>query len=131
MIGFIDISIITSLNYNQYSAIADLSTFQSTLAHVLALSVSTSRLLATDLSRGAITSNNYKVFFDLILQCYFSLSLEFALRLKCPGANSQLLCPVVSHSLDALVSSNWFPNSIDAARTRVTENTYHVIVTQL
>jgi hypothetical protein len=36
--------------YRQHSAIADLHTFQFTVAHALGLSVSTSHLLATDLN---------------------------------------------------------------------------------
>jgi hypothetical protein len=44
-----------SLNYNQYSTIADIHTFQPTVAQALVVSVSTSRLLATDLNTGTIT----------------------------------------------------------------------------
>jgi hypothetical protein len=40
----------------QYSAIADLQTFQFTVAHALGFSVSTSRLLATDLHTETVTS---------------------------------------------------------------------------
>jgi hypothetical protein len=58
-----------SLNYNQYSAIAVLHTFQFTVAHALRFSVSTSRLLATDFNTGTITSNHSEVFFDQILLC--------------------------------------------------------------
>jgi hypothetical protein len=47
MIGFIGTSVAICLNYNQYSAITDLHTFQFTVAHTLGFSVSTSRLLAT------------------------------------------------------------------------------------
>jgi hypothetical protein len=45
-----------SLNYKPYSAIADLHTFQCTAAHALGYSVSTSRILATDL----ITNYHFK-----------------------------------------------------------------------
>jgi hypothetical protein len=48
MIGFID-------------AIADLHTFQLSVAHALGFSISTSRILATDLHAGIITSNHYEV----------------------------------------------------------------------
>jgi hypothetical protein len=60
-----------SLNYNHYSAIADLHTFQFTVAHALGFSVSTSRLLATDLNTGTITSNHYEVVISssIILDC--------------------------------------------------------------
>jgi uncharacterized membrane protein len=57
MIGFISTLVTHTLNYiyihvycRQYSAIADLHTFQFTIVHALGFSVSTSRLLATDLS---------------------------------------------------------------------------------
>jgi hypothetical protein len=62
MIGFIDPSLYNlSLNYNQYSATADLHAFKFTVAHALGYSVSTSRILATDLNTGTITSNHYEV----------------------------------------------------------------------
>jgi hypothetical protein len=57
-----------SLNYNQYSAIADLHTFQFTVAHALGLSLSTSRLLVTDLNTETITSNHYEVFLTFLQQ---------------------------------------------------------------
>jgi hypothetical protein len=57
-----------SLNYKPYSAIADLRTFRFTVAHALGLSVTTSRILATDLNTGTITLNHYEVFLPLILQ---------------------------------------------------------------
>jgi hypothetical protein len=54
MIGFISISVTHSLlitpKYRQYYAIADLHTFQFTIAHALGFSVLTIRLLTTDLS---------------------------------------------------------------------------------
>jgi hypothetical protein len=61
MIGFISASAIISLNYNQYIAIADLRTFQFTVAQALGFSVSTSRLLATEL-----THRNYNSFIELL-----------------------------------------------------------------
>jgi hypothetical protein len=51
MIGFISTSVIISLNYNQYSAIADLHNLQFTVAHALGFSAFTSRLLATELNK--------------------------------------------------------------------------------
>jgi hypothetical protein len=60
MIGFISTSVTSSLNHNYYSAIADLHKLQFTVAHALGFSVSTSRLLATDLNTGTITSNPMK-----------------------------------------------------------------------
>jgi hypothetical protein len=54
MIGFISSwvthSLLVTLIYRQYSAIADVHTFQFTVAHTLGFSVSTSHLLATDLN---------------------------------------------------------------------------------
>jgi hypothetical protein len=68
MIGFIGTSVTDSLNYNQYSAIADLHIFQFTFAHTLGFSVSTSRLLATNLSTETITSNHNEVFLLFLVQ---------------------------------------------------------------
>jgi hypothetical protein len=50
----------------KYGAIADLHTFQFTVAHALGFSVSSSRLLATDLNTETSTSNHYEVFFSAI-----------------------------------------------------------------
>jgi hypothetical protein len=62
MIGFIDAFFVTvSRNYNQYSTIADLHTFQFTVAHALGFLVSTSHIPVTDLNTGAFTSNHYEV----------------------------------------------------------------------
>jgi hypothetical protein len=61
MIRFIDLLTplcTVSLNYNRYSAIANLHTFQFTVAHALGFSVSTCRILATDLNTETITSNH-------------------------------------------------------------------------
>jgi hypothetical protein len=62
MIGFIGTSVTSSLNYNQYSVIADLHTFQSTAAHASGFRVFTTRLPATDLNTETNTSNHYEVF---------------------------------------------------------------------
>jgi hypothetical protein len=48
--------LLITLNYN---AIAILHTFQLTVAHALGFSVSTSRLLATDLNTDTSTSNHF------------------------------------------------------------------------
>lgn len=69
MFRFIMLSLAVSLNYSQYSPIADLRTFQFTVAHALEMSVSTSRLLAVDLNTEAITSNHSEVFLSPILHC--------------------------------------------------------------
>jgi hypothetical protein len=59
MIGFISASVTHSLlitfTGRQCSAIADLQTFRFTVSHALGFSLSTSRLLATDLNTGIIT----------------------------------------------------------------------------
>jgi hypothetical protein len=68
MIGFIGTSLTISLNYNQYSAIAILHAFQFNVAHALGFSVSTSRLLATDLTTETGTSNHYEVFWPFLVQ---------------------------------------------------------------
>jgi hypothetical protein len=57
-----------SLNCKQYSVIADLHTFQFTIAHALGFSVSTSHILATDLNTGTVTSNHYEVFLQFLIQ---------------------------------------------------------------
>jgi hypothetical protein len=52
---------------NQYSAIADLHTFQFTVAHTLRFSFSTSRLLATDLNTETSTSNHSEVLWSFLV----------------------------------------------------------------
>jgi hypothetical protein len=47
---------------HKYSAIADLHTFQFTVAHALGMSGSTTRLLSMDLNTETSTSNHYEVF---------------------------------------------------------------------
>jgi hypothetical protein len=68
MTGFIGTSVTIYLNYNQYIAFGDLHTFQFTVAHALEFSVSTSRLLATDLNTETVTSNHYEVFLPFPVQ---------------------------------------------------------------
>jgi hypothetical protein len=58
----------TTRIYKQYSAIADIHTFQFTVAHALQFSVFTSPILATDLNTETITSNHYKVFLSFLFQ---------------------------------------------------------------
>jgi hypothetical protein len=60
----------------KYSAIADLHAFQFTVAHALEFSVSTSRLLATDLSTEISTSNQYEVFLLFRLQLHWNLGTK-------------------------------------------------------
>jgi hypothetical protein len=68
MIGFISTSVTISRNYNQYSAVVDLHTFQFTVTHALGFSVSTSRLLAIDLNTETNTSNHYEGFLPFLVQ---------------------------------------------------------------
>jgi hypothetical protein len=62
MIGFIDTSVTIPFDYNQYSCITDLRTFQFTVAHSLGLSVFPSGLLATGLNTETSASNHYEAF---------------------------------------------------------------------
>jgi hypothetical protein len=55
----LSITVSTTRAYKPYSAIADSQTSQLTVAHKLGFSLSTSHLLATDLSTETITSNHY------------------------------------------------------------------------
>jgi hypothetical protein len=77
MIGFISILITASLNYSQYSDIADLHTSQFTVAHALGFSVFTSRLLVTDLNTETSTSKHCEVLLPFLVQ---SLRNSAALR---------------------------------------------------
>jgi hypothetical protein len=72
MIGFISTSVTLSLNYNQYSDIADLHILQFTVAHALGFFVFTSRLLATVLNKGTRASNHHEVLLFFRLQSFFT-----------------------------------------------------------
>jgi hypothetical protein len=90
-----------TLNYNQYSAIANLHTFQFTVAHALGFSVSTGRLLAMDLNIGTTTSNHYEAFLSFLLQSPWTvyspiLSLQSLFSLP-----SFILLQVDTHYTDA------------------------------
>jgi hypothetical protein len=74
MIGFT-----VSLTYNEYSAIADLHNFQFTVTHALGFSVSTSRLLATDLNTKTSASNPYEVFLPFLVQSCWNLGTQLKL----------------------------------------------------
>jgi hypothetical protein len=80
MIGFIDPSLYNlSLTYNQHSAIADLLTFRFTTAHAPEFSVSTSRIQATGLGTGAMTSNQYEVFLPFLIPSpWIVYSIQFS-----------------------------------------------------
>jgi hypothetical protein len=76
MIGFIGTSVMISLNYNEYSAIADLHTLQFTVAHALGFFVFTSRLLATDLNTETSTSNRYEIFLPFLVQPFWNVGTQ-------------------------------------------------------
>jgi hypothetical protein len=76
MIGFISSLVRISLNYNQYNAIADLHTFQFTVAHTLGFSVFTSHVLATGLNTEASTSHHYEVVLPFIAQSPWNLGTQ-------------------------------------------------------
>jgi hypothetical protein len=106
MIGFISILVTISLShiyYRQYSAMADLITFQFNVAHALVFSVSTSRLLAMDLNTESITSNHHEVFLSSIT-VYSSVlictQLIFTIHYwHAPFSSCTLNCLVASTSL--------------------------------
>jgi hypothetical protein len=76
MIGFISTSVTSSLNYHYYSAMADSHTLQPTVAHALVSSVSTSRLLATDLNTEISSPNHYEVFLSFLVQSSWNLRTQ-------------------------------------------------------
>jgi hypothetical protein len=91
MTGFIDAFFVQSLFITkQYSAVADLHTFQFTVAHALGFSVSTSRTLATDFNIEIITSNYYEVCLLFVIQSPWT-------------ADSQELDPVLQFNLSSLI----------------------------
>jgi hypothetical protein len=47
---------------------ADLRTFQLTVAHALGFSASITRIMATDLDTQTITSNQYEIFLPFLVQ---------------------------------------------------------------
>jgi hypothetical protein len=111
MIGFISTSVthtlLITLKYRQYSAIADLHTFKLTVAYALGFPVFTSRLLATDLNTQTVkVSLNY----TLPIPLHYSTHKVFKSQVNSssntnfpwlsPTENSEL-CH--SHSLSLLV----------------------------
>jgi hypothetical protein len=67
-----------TLNYNQYSVIADLHAFQLPVAHAVGFSVSTNRLLATNFKTETITSNHYEVFLPFPAAAHSEYSTKFS-----------------------------------------------------
>jgi hypothetical protein len=93
-LNFLSFLCTVSLNYNQYSAFADLHTFQFTFAHALGFCVSTSRILATDLNTGTVTLNHCEVFLSFLLQ-----SLWTADSLNSNQFSNSISTTLYSHSL--------------------------------
>jgi hypothetical protein len=83
-------SVTISLNYKQ--AISDLHNLLFTVAHTLGFSVSTSRILATDLNTGKITSNHYEVFFYPIF--FYRLRAGWLTNLCGFPAEVNEFCPI-------------------------------------
>jgi hypothetical protein len=74
MIGFINhLQVVTT---NNYYTNTDFHTLQSTVAHALGFSISTSRLLATDLNTEISISNHYEVFLLFRLQSLWNLGTK-------------------------------------------------------
>jgi hypothetical protein len=130
MIGFTDpslklhlVTINTTHTYKQYSAITDLHTFQFTAAHALGFSVSTSRILATDLN----TNYHFKSLWSLLV-------ISSSITLECwPYSPILILQPTwfltlfCQSQFSHLISTQLHTCScdIDAARTCIRENTSH------
>jgi hypothetical protein len=98
-------SLLITLKYRQYSAIADLHTLYSTVAHALGFSVSTSRLLATDL-RQKLALKSLQVLH--IKSCNHTLnphrpSTNFLLAVsyrELKWTSNDLRCPLQTFSMD-------------------------------
>jgi hypothetical protein len=121
MIGFISTSVtysvLITLKYRQYSAIAHLHTFQFTVAHALGFCVPTSRLGATDLKTETIT-----ISLDYALQI-LHINEVFKTHSKSSQADllysAVLLVPIRSASLRL---------SLYSLHTEHAENTASVVV---
>jgi hypothetical protein len=119
MIGFSSNSATSSLNYHQYSAIADLHTFQSTVAHALGSSVSTSRLLAMDLNTETSISDHYEVFLLFRLQSLWNLGTKNSSGLSPPADDWLVTASELTLSLQSLL--------LKALCTDPTENTVFIV----
>jgi hypothetical protein len=104
---------------NQQSAI-DVHTFKFTVAQALGFSVSTSRLLATDLNTETSTSNHYEVFLSFLVQPPWNSGTQLKLISAASG--------LTLYSLGADNAENTVLLLRCADHTR---NTSQVIVTQL
>jgi hypothetical protein len=85
MIGFISTSVTSSLNHTYYSAISDPHNLQFTVAHASGFSVSTSRLLATDLNTETSTPNHYEVFLPFLVHSLWNLGTQLKTLLAASG----------------------------------------------
>jgi hypothetical protein len=84
MIRFIGTLVTISINYKDYRAIADLHTFQFTVAHALGFSVSTSRSLTRYLNDGyAFTVSSLSV------SCQRILTQERSLQITMKSSSTQ------------------------------------------
>jgi hypothetical protein len=109
MIGFISTSVTVSLSYSQYSTIADLHTFQFTVAHTLGFSVFNSNLPATDLNTETSTSDYYEVILPFLVQSPCNLGTQ----LKSLLDSSQVPFPY------SLISSRHRPHRKQVSRVRL------------
>jgi hypothetical protein len=115
MFGFIGTSVTISLNYNYHNAITDFHKLQFTVIYALGFSVSTSRLLATDLDTETTTSNRYEVFLPFLAQSPWNLGTQ----LKFISAASRLA--PYSHGTDNAENTVLLLCGADN-----TENTSHI-----
>jgi hypothetical protein len=108
-----------SLNYNYYSAIADLHNLQFTVA--LGISVFIRRLLATDLNTETSTSNHYEVFLPFLVQSSWNL-----------GSKLKLLSAASGLALYTVAAARTMQKTVLLLRCADhTENTSDVTATQL
>jgi hypothetical protein len=83
MIRFINTLLSSYFNHIYYSAVADLHTFQSIVAHALGFSVFTSSLLAVDLNTETNNSNHSEVFLPFLVQSPWNLGTQLKTLLDC------------------------------------------------
>jgi hypothetical protein len=133
MIGFIDTSVTSYLNYNQYNSYLQsiqpyrsFTHFQFTVAHALGFSISTSRLLRTDLNTElaiqiTIKSSCYFVFNHYVLHCPNLYSTNLHNSLTAP--NWTAVCRCIHIILTELWSDTSYRLSLYRLLTDPTENT--------
>jgi hypothetical protein len=112
MIEFISTSVTLSLNYNLNNAIADFHNFHFIVAHALGLSISTSRLLATDWNLLVRIINSTQPWFNSLNCCVplYSHSLDVAL----PESESESESYVTTDGQSASLS--WYKAPIRGLR---------------